>query len=196
MSRLDDEPTLSLAIVDLPDELADQPQATSIDWDTLQIVEREDDEGRLEIIDDNQLYELLGLRAEDEAAERCSEDAKKANNAAAMDDTSPVDDPFGAAIPIDDDIPGERLMVYDPNNPSMDLGAVYPSMAEFRLAMRQFAINEEFELQVVKTDPSRFIGDCKGEDCPWHIVGRRQPDGKTVMVLTILFLFLYVVKMI
>jgi hypothetical protein len=59
---------------------------------------------------------------------------------------------------------------------------VYSSMREFRLAVRQFAINEEFELNIYKTDPSRFIGYCKGEGCRWHIVGRRQHDGNTVMV--------------
>jgi hypothetical protein len=52
----------------------------------------------------------------------------------------------------------------------MDLGIVYPNMKEFRLAVRQSGINEEFELHIVKTDPSRYIADCKAEDCPWHLV--------------------------
>jgi len=43
-------------------------------------------------------------------------------------------------------------------------------MKEFRLAVRQSGINEEFELHIVKTDPSRYIADCKAEDCPWHLV--------------------------
>jgi hypothetical protein len=37
-----------------------------IDWDALQIVERQDEEGMLEIVDDDRMYELIGLRAEDE----------------------------------------------------------------------------------------------------------------------------------
>jgi hypothetical protein len=37
-----------------------------IDWDALQIVERQDEEGRIEIVDDDRMYELIGLRAEDE----------------------------------------------------------------------------------------------------------------------------------
>jgi hypothetical protein len=57
-------------------------------------------------------------------------------------------------------------------------------MKQFRLAIRQFAINEEFELRTQKTDPIRFIGNCMEEGCPWHLVGRTQPDHKTVMVLT------------
>jgi hypothetical protein len=69
-------------------------------------------------------------------------------------------------------------VVHDPNRPSMDLGTVYPNM-DFRLAASQFAINEEFELQIVRTDPSRYIANCKAEVCPWHLVGHRKPDGST-----------------
>ena len=77
---------------------------------------------------------------------------------------------------------GERILVYDPNKPCMDISTVYPNMKEFRLAMRQFAINEELELHIVKSEPQRYIGDCNAEGCPWHIVGRRQPDGATIKV--------------
>ena len=59
---------------------------------------------------------------------------------------------------------------------------MYPNMKEFRLAMKQFAINEEFELHLVKTDKKRYIADCNAADCPWHINRRTQPDGITVKV--------------
>jgi hypothetical protein len=75
-------------------------------------------------------------------------------------------------------------VVRDPNRSNMDLGIAYPNMKEFRLAVRQFAINKEFELHIVKRDPTRYIADCNGEDCPWHLVRCRQFDGCTVMVLT------------
>ena len=42
------------------------PQAQYIDWNTLQIVERQDEEGRLEVIDEDQLYNLLGLTVDEE----------------------------------------------------------------------------------------------------------------------------------
>ena len=41
------------------------------------IEDNRDDEGRLEIIDDEVMYELLGFRAEDEAAEKAREAANK-----------------------------------------------------------------------------------------------------------------------
>ena len=39
----------------------------------------------------------------------------------------------------------------------MDIGTVYPNMKEFRLAMRQFTINEEFELHIVKSKPQVLL---------------------------------------
>jgi len=131
------------------------------------------------MVDDEVMYALLGLMLEDEEADKAREAARKVCGEQ-NDDTWKVDT-TGAAIDVDDYLPGEMTVVHDPNRPRMDLGIVYPNMKEFRLAVRQFAINEEFELHIVKTDPSRYIADCKAEDCPWHLVRHRQPDGSTVM---------------
>lgn len=89
----------------------------------------------------------------------------------------------GATIPIDNIVPGELVIIYDKNNPCMDRYTKYPSMKEFRLAVRQFAIKKEFELGKVKTDPERYRVKCAIEGCAWSLVGRRQND-KTIMVLT------------
>ena len=197
LSRLDGEPEPSLAVVS---PLADggggsggdntfqntkhPHQGQLVDWDTLQIVERQDEEeGRMELIDEDQVYVLLGLRDEDDKAEQAAKEAVAAAGVDGDKGKAPaMEDTHGAAIPVDDDIPGERMILYDPNKPSMDLGTVYPSMAEFRLAVRQFAINEEFELKIVKTCPKKYVADCRVEGCPWHLIGNRQPDRKTIMV--------------
>jgi hypothetical protein len=39
-------------------------------------------------------------------------------------------------------------------------------MKEFRLAMRQYAIDKEFELGIEATDKIRYRGYCRGGDCP------------------------------
>jgi hypothetical protein len=119
----------------------------------------------------------LGLSDEEEKA-------RKAAGVPTDKGKGPDENIEGAVLPVDDNIPGERVIVYDPDKPCMNLGSVYPDMKQFRLAIRQFAINEEFELRTQKTDPIRFIGNCMEEGCPWHLVGRTQPDHKTVMVLT------------
>ena len=59
-------------------------------------------------------------------------------------------DTTGAAIVVDDYLPGEMTVIHDQNRPSMALGTVYPNQQEFRLDVKQFAINEEFELHTVK----------------------------------------------
>ena len=70
---------------------------------------------------------------------------------------------------IEDNCKGERKLVTDMKNPEMNKGCVYTNMEVFRLAMRQYAINKEFELGIDKTDRRRYIGFCKGAKCNWRI---------------------------
>ena len=53
----------------------------------------------------------------------------------------------------------------------MSVGVSYPSMDDFRLAMRQHAIAKEFELHTTHSDTSRFRGNCASLGC------RTQHDG-------------------
>ena len=94
------------------------------------------------------MYDFLGFRAENEAGEKAREAAKKA--CSEQTPGSMEIDTTGTAIVVDDYLPGEMTVVHDQNRPSMALGTVYPNQQEFRLAVRQFAINEEFELHTVK----------------------------------------------
>jgi hypothetical protein len=48
--------------------------------------------------------------------------------------------------------------MFDRNNLIMKPGSLYPNMKEFRLAMRQYAIDKEFELAVDATDKMRYRG--------------------------------------
>ncbi|WVZ88019.1 hypothetical protein U9M48_034581 [Paspalum notatum var. saurae] len=118
---LDSEPELRLVIHEACPEQEEAVEA--IDWDTLQILDSQDEEDRLEIIDDDQMDALLGLREEDENAEKArflGQGDKESNQGNVEDDT------LGAAIPVSDEIPEERVVVHDPDKPCMDLGTVYP----------------------------------------------------------------------
>ncbi|XP_066354885.1 uncharacterized protein [Miscanthus floridulus] len=77
-------------------------------------------------------------------------------------------DTDGAAIPTSDVVPGKMVISYDKNNPSMEVGTLYPTMEEFKLAVRQFSINKEFDLEVEKSCKMRYRAFCKSgdEDCP------------------------------
>ena len=75
------------------------------DWATLQIVETHDDEGRIEIMSENQMCALLGIFDEGTSNIGCDR---------GMDEQDTVNDLGqdidGAAIPTNDDVPGEMVI--------------------------------------------------------------------------------------
>lgn len=163
------------------DPVIPDPVIPVVDWENLQIVERQDDEGRIEMISEEQIWDLLGLRDEDESAKKKEEDNAKSGKICVP---RQMEDNEGGAAVVTDSIPDEIVISYDKENPVMDLGSLYPTMDEFRMALRQFAIHNEFDLGTHKSDKKRFRGFCKSsEDCPWRIVGSRQDDNRSVKVL-------------
>ena len=94
-----------------------------------------------------------------------------------------------AAIPVDDNEATEPLFFYDRDNPDMSVGTLYPSMPQFRLAVKQHAIVKEFELAIEKSDPERFRGFCKSKGCKWIIRARTQRDNSVRVYITNYFLF-------
>jgi hypothetical protein len=88
-----------------------------IDWDTLQndevrvleaTIETVDEEGRLEVASEDQLFAILGLKAE---KERAKKDREAANKHSAQRVVPPIGVDVGdAAVPIDDRIADERLI--------------------------------------------------------------------------------------
>jgi len=58
----------------------------------------------------------------------------------------------------------------------MSVGVCYPSMDDFRLAVRQNAIVNEFELATAHSDTQRFRGHYGSLGCPWIIRARTQHE--------------------
>jgi hypothetical protein len=194
--RLDAEPEISLVAVN---GVVPEQHRHLVNWAELQIEEwlYDEGEGRMELIDEDKVYYLLGLRTEDDDGQSVANstsnndavpDVGQATTNSTVPDVGssgaaiPNIDTRGAAIPVDDAIPEETMMLHDPNNPCMDIGTVYPSMVEFRLAVRQYAINKQFGLRTAKTDTKRFTGKCMGEVCLWHIHARKVKNSKSVRV--------------
>ena len=145
-----------------------------VDWDSLQIIETHDEEGRIKLLSEDQMYVFLGLRDEESGKVAASHDRVMVEEGSHEDD---------AVIPNNDDIPTEVVISYDKDHPQMDLGTMYPSMDEFRLAVRQFAINEEFQLGTTHSDKERFRGFYKSsDDCPWKINASKHKGQSTVEV--------------
>jgi hypothetical protein len=75
-------------------------------------------------------------------------------------------------LPCVDFLQHESRVVYDSNHPVMEVGSLYASMTEFRLAIRQYAIDKEFELGIEASTTKKYRGYCRGGDCPWSINAR------------------------
>jgi len=149
-----------------------------VDWNSLHIVVTHDDEGRIALISENRMYELLGLREE----EHTSVPAEVFDSR--MDEQGDND---GAAIPTSDAVPSEMVISYDKNNPPMDVSTIYPTMEEFKMAVWQYAINKEFDLGTGKSDKTRYRCYCKSSgDCPWKLNGTKHKGQKTVEVSTLI----------
>jgi MuDR family transposase len=83
---------------------------------------------------------------------------------------------------IDDVVECVPNIVYDPENPKIEVNALFPDVNAFRNSLRHFAIKNEFEVSTVKSDKKRFIGKCKHSDCPWRIRASILQDNKTFKV--------------
>jgi hypothetical protein len=76
----------------------------------------------------------------------------------------------GATIHVDDRIQDERDVVYDKDNPELKLEASFPSVDEFRLVVRTYAIKAEFELFVLKSDRENYDVYCRADKkCTCHV---------------------------
>jgi hypothetical protein len=74
---------------------------------------------------------------------------------------------------------------YDKENPLMTVGSMYPNMAEFKLALSQHAIKNEFEYNTERRGPKRLRAywSRKEDNCPWRIHASTTADRITVMVI-------------
>jgi len=89
-----------------------------VDWDNLQIVESHDEEGRIELLSENQISVLLGLRDEESAHVAAPND--RSMDMQSVDNDNDND----AAIPASDVIPSELVISYDKDHLKMDLGTI------------------------------------------------------------------------
>ncbi|XP_015694907.1 uncharacterized protein LOC102720620 [Oryza brachyantha] len=148
-----------------------------INWDELSIQPLTIEGGTCHVaFNEDEMFELLGLGACDGGVEATATEAT--SNQHLVDLEKEMND---AAIPVSDDVEVEPNRDWDRDDPDMSVDTIYPNMPEFRMAIRQYAINEEFELGIEKSDPTRFRGFCCANGCPWGIVAKTQHD-KTVRV--------------
>jgi hypothetical protein len=92
-------------------------------------------------------------------------------------------DTGAAQTPVDDSADVKPNIVYDKENPRIEVNACFPTMEDFRMALRQHGINKGFQVHKVKTDKTRYRAECKATGCPWRIVARKLRGLPAVAVL-------------
>jgi hypothetical protein len=90
----------------------------------IQIEDKLDDEGKLEFASEEQIYQVLGWKGEDECEKQEKEET---TSGAGPCNGENICDDISAAILIFQHLPGERLM-YDRNNPVMEPDSLYSNM--------------------------------------------------------------------
>jgi len=151
-----------------------------IEWSKLVISHAEEGDGDAEaVLDEDALYEALGLRTDDARAGTSTGETMTAF--VHVHDPEVEHEMREAAMAVDDDELSEPVRGWDKEDLDMSVGTLYPNMVEFRMAVKQHAIVHEFELGTEKSDKTRFRGFCRAEGCPWKIRARTQAD-KTVRV--------------
>jgi hypothetical protein len=121
-------------------------------------------------MEDDEVFVDLGLRAEDEVVRlNMGHDGVGLHG-------------HDVTILVDDHAENEPRFVVDKENPNIKLKETFPCMADFRMALRQFAILKAFEVHKVVTDTKRYRAECKANGCPWRIVANRLVGQPTVEV--------------
>jgi len=146
----------------------------AIDWTTLVIQEKPDDDGTAtQLVDEEQIYEAMGFQQ----AEATQEQGGTEEVPIPAIPPEVQQEMNEAAVDVDDTADEEPLYEWDRNNPDMSVGICYPNIDELRLAVRQHAIKKEFELQTEHSDRDRYRVRCGARGCPWRLVGKTQHDG-------------------
>lgn len=117
-----------------------------MDWSTLTIIPEDDQDGEAHaLVDEDVVFEAMDFKAANERAE-------EAARAASIPIIPPElqEDMNEACINVNDNEPSQPVLDWDTDNLDMRVGTVYPSMDDFRLAVRHHAIVDEFELGTKK----------------------------------------------
>ena len=182
MQQADDDWGSERCIVPISTELTVIAPAVSVDWNALDIAEPTD----LVIapMDDTEMAKFFGIPV-DERDEEQGEQAGSDSDLASDVDEQLMED---AADYVDDEYDDELVNVYDKENPVIQVGKMWPSMEEFRMCFKTYAVRHQFDAQTKWTDRKKFYAQCRGFDgtgkrrCKWYISARLQPDGHTVRV--------------
>jgi MuDR family transposase len=83
-------------------------------------------------------------------------------------DSCHSDDSYCSDSGSEDDMDVEyarEFYLYDKNNPKMDIGTQYPHVVAFRRALNHYAVINDFEFVLGKSESSRVTTTCVSREC-------------------------------
>ena len=157
-----------------------------VDWNVVELNEKTD----LVItpISDIDMAEMFGIQVDDKDKEKDDSSLPADGNTCPRNANEDEEELMReAADDVDDADDNELVCLYDKENPVIEVGKLWPSMKEFRMSFRTYAVKKEFDAKTMWTDRKKFYARCKGYDgggnpCKWYLSARLQPDGSTVRV--------------
>ncbi|KAE8781928.1 hypothetical protein D1007_44666 [Hordeum vulgare] len=163
-----------------------------VDWDSIRLEDTTD----LVIapMADTEMGKNFGIRVDplDDQDEEERGESSLPNNAN-IDVCQYVDGQLmkDVADDVDDAHNDELVSVHDKENHVIEVGKLFPSMKEFRMCLKTYAVKHEFGAKTMWIDRNKFYARCRGFDgsvrpCKWYISARIQPDGSNIRVNQIL----------
>ncbi|XP_020096022.1 uncharacterized protein LOC109715442 [Ananas comosus] len=86
---------------------------------------------------------------------------------------------------LEDNMDHVEAFSYDVNNPITEVGAKYPNVASFRDALTHFALLNEFEYNLQKSDLLRVTATYAKSNCKWRIHSSRLQDSLVFQIKTL-----------
>lgn len=157
-------------------------------WDDTPISNPEDPEDEPIGVNEKHLYGVVDLESQKEgtSGKKTDKEGSSGNEVATQDvpnDFDPQHVPE-EEVPVDEIGNVVPLFVHNRENPTFVVDATFPNGEAFKLAMRQFAIKGEFEVNVSHSSKARYIAKCaKTKDCTWRIYARKETKSSVWKVI-------------
>ncbi|KAE8778535.1 hypothetical protein D1007_48555 [Hordeum vulgare] len=137
----------------------------SIDWNHVDLEERTD--LFMAPIADIKMAKLFGIPVDDRDKEKddTSVRAGANRNSKSQDDADILKHMMEmGADDMDDADDNELVNLYDKENHVIEVGKLWPNMDEYRMCVKTYAVNHEFEAKTLWTGRKKFYARCQGYD--------------------------------
>ncbi|KAE8802786.1 hypothetical protein D1007_21434 [Hordeum vulgare] len=134
-----------------------------VDWNVVELNEKTD----LVIapISDIDMAEMFGIQVDDKDKEKDDSSLPADGNTSPRNANEDEEELMRmAADDVDDTNDNELVCLYDKENLVIEVGKLWPSMVEFRMSFRTYAVKKEFEAKTMWTDRKKLYARCKGYD--------------------------------